>query len=167
MGKRTWLAVFLIALPAFPALGAEAGFASRAADLRERPADAARSTGKLTKRQPVRVLAREGNWARVSAGAASGWVRLVDVRLDPPKGRPAPLTRAKSAKDSGVRGFSEEELLAGTPGHSELDKLKKYAVAAKDASSYARGAGLRARKLDYLDQMDYMAADLPEDFFDE
>lgn len=167
MGKRTWLAVFLIVLPAAPAPGAETGFASRASDLRERPVDSARSTGKLAKKQPLHVLAREGNWARVSAGAVNGWVRLVDVRLDPPKGKPQPLNRAKSAKDNGVRGFSEEELLAGTPGHSEVDKLKKYAVAAKDASSYARAAGLKARKLDYLDQLDYMSTDLPEDFFDE
>src|SRR5262245_65350316 len=106
MGKRTLLAVFLITLPSFPAFAAEAGFASRVAELRERPADSARGTGKLTKKQAVQVLAREGNWARVSAGAANGWVRLVDVRLDPPKGKPLPLNRAKSAKDNGVRGFS-------------------------------------------------------------
>lgn len=167
MGKRTLLAVFLIALPVFPVFGAETGFASRAADLRERPADTARATGKLTRRQPLQVLGREGNWARVSAGSADGWVRLVDVRLDPPKGKALPLNRAKSAKDNGVRGFSEEELLGGAPGHSEVDKLKKYAVAAKDANGYARSAGLKPRKLDYLDQLDYLSADLPEDFFDE
>lgn len=167
MGRRTRLAVFLIALPVYPVFAAESGFASRAADLRERPADAARATGKLTKKQPLQVLAREGNWARVSAGSANGWVRLIDVRLDPPKGKALPLNRAKSAKDSGVRGFSEEELLGGTPGHSEVDRLKMFAVAAKDANGYARGAGLKARKLDYLDQLDYLSADLPEDFFDE
>jgi hypothetical protein len=168
MGKRTFLAVFLIALAALPAMAAQTGFAARAADLLERPAASARATGKLTKKQPLQVLAREGNWVRVGAGPASGWVRLMDVRLDPPPGKLPPLNRAKAAKDNGVRGFSEEELLAGTPGASEIDKLGRYAVAAKDASGYARAAGLKARALDYLDPADVLAPDrLPDDFFDE
>jgi hypothetical protein len=168
MGKRTFLAVFLIALPALPVAAAQTGFAARDADLLERPAASARATGKLAKRQPLQVLAREGNWVRVGAGSASGWLRLIDLRLDPPPGKLPPLNRAKAAKDSGVRGFSEEELLAGTPGHAEIDKLGRYAVGAKDASGYARAAGLRARTLDYLDPADVLAPDrLPDDFFDE
>ena len=57
---------------------------------------------------------------------------------------------------------------SGTPGASEIDKLGRYAVAAKDASGYARAAGLKARALDYLDPADVLAPDrLPDDFFDE
>lgn len=168
MGKRTLLAVFLVALPWASALCAETGFASRATELRERPAAAAQATGKLAKKQSLQVLGRDGGWVRVSTGKASGWVNLLDVRLDPPPGKAPALQRAKSAKDNGVRGFSEEDLLAGTPGAFDAKALKKYAVAPKDATGYARGAGLQARKLDYLDAGDYMALDrLPDDFFDE
>lgn len=168
MGKRTWLAVFLMAWPGLPALAAETGFAARIADLRDRPTDNARVTGKLARKQTLQVLDREGAWIRVGAGASSGWVKLLDVRLDPPPGKRPALNRAKSAKDNGVRGFSEEELLAGTPGAFDTGALKKYAIAPKDASGYARGAGLTARKLDYLDAADYMAFDkLSDDFFDE
>ena len=166
MGSR--IAALLLALCALPAYAAESGYAARDAELRERPAESARSVGKLAKKQKLEVLARQGNWMRVQEAKATGWVRLLDVRLDAAPASVLPAARVRPAKDDGIRGFSEEDLLAGAPGHAELDKLKMYAVTAKDAGGFARGAGLKARKLDYLDPMDAMAIDrLPEDFFDE
>jgi uncharacterized protein YgiM (DUF1202 family) len=166
MGTR--IAALLLALLSLPAYAAEPGYAARDAELRERPAESARVVGKLAKKQKVEVLARQGNWTRVQDARATGWVRLLDVRFEAAPASALPTARVRPPKDDGIRGFSEEDLLAGTPGHSELDKLKKYAVTAKDAGGFARSAGLKPRKLDYLDSMDAMAIDrLPEDFFDE
>ena len=138
------------------------------AEVRERPAESARVVGRLAKKQKVDVLARQGNWTRIRGPNASGWVRLLDVRFDAPPAGAVSTARVRSGRGDGIRGFSEEDLLAGTPGHSELGKLKKYAVTPRDASSFARGAGLKARPLDYLDPMEAMAFErLPEDFFDE
>ncbi|MBI3528658.1 MAG: hypothetical protein HY067_11895 [Betaproteobacteria bacterium] len=51
---------------------------------------------------------------------------------------------------------------------SEFDKLKRFSVAARDASGFARSAGLKPRKQDYLEDSDYLSMDqLPDDFFDE
>lgn len=167
MGSRI-AAVILFAAIALPAQAAEPGYAARATDLRESPAESARLVGRLAKKQKVEILARQGNWTRVKVASASGWTRLLDVRFEAPPASALPAARVRPLEDNGIRGFSEEDLLAGTPGHSEIDKLKKYAVTAKDAGGYARGAGLKARKLDYLDAMDALAIDrLPEDFFDE
>jgi len=167
MGKRI-SAVVLSALLPLQGHAAESGFAARATDLRARPAESAPATGRLAKKQKLDILAREGNWTQVRGTGGTGWVRLLDVRYEAPAARALPAARVKPLKDNGIRGFSEEDLLAGVPGNSELGKLKKYAATAKDASGYARSAGLKPRQLDYLDPGDYLSIEqLPDDFFNE
>lgn len=166
MGKRI-LPVLLFALLAFPAQAGEPGYASRPAEVLDQPANGARAIARLAKQQPLEILVRSGNWVRVKAGRAIGWVRLLDVRYNAPSGI-APAARTKPPADNGIRGFSEEDLIAGTPGRGEIEKLNLYGVPAKDAVSFARASGLKARQQDYIEPADYMSMDeLPEDFFDE
>lgn len=168
MRSRIFL-LLLLAIPAFATHAGDIGYVPKAIDLLDRPAADAKRVNRLVKLQPVEVIGRNGNWASIKAGAVSGWIRMIDVRLTvAPTRRSAAAARVKSASDSGIRGFSEEELLAGTPSRDELDKLKRYGIAAKDATSFARSAGLKPRKQDYLDGGDYLSMDqLPDDFFDE
>lgn len=168
MRSRIFL-LLLLATPAFGAYAGDAGYVPKAIDLLDRPAVDAKPVAQLVKQQPVEVISRNGNWANVKAGSRSGWMRMIDVRLHAaPSRQVAAVARVKSASDSGIRGFSEEELLAGTPSRSELDKLKGFSVAARDATGFARSAGLKPRKQDYLDGSDYLSLDqLPDDFFDE
>jgi hypothetical protein len=166
MGKRI-LPVLLIAVIGLPAQAGERGFASKGADVLERPAADARPVARVAKQQPLEILGRDGRWAQVKAGSASGWVRLLDVRFNAPS-KIAPATGVKPFADSGIRGFSEEDLLAGTPSRGELDKLGFYSVPPRDALGFARAAGLKARRQDYIEPGDYLSMDeLPEDFFDE
>jgi hypothetical protein len=166
MGKRI-LPVLLFAILAFPARAGESGFAAKAADVLDRPAANARPVARIAKQQPLEILGRNGSWLQVKTGAGSGWVRLLDVRFSAPANT-APAARARVPSDKGIRGFSEEELLAGTPGRGELDKLNLYSVPPKDAIGFARASGLKARRQDYIEPGDYMSMDeLPEDFFDE
>lgn len=166
MGKRT-LPFLLLALLALPVHAGESGFASRDADVLGRPDANARAISRLVKRQPVEILGREGKWLQLKAGTVSGWVRLLDVRFNVPA-KVAPAARDKPFTDNGIRGFSEEELLAGTPSRGELDKLGFYSVPAKDAAGFARASGLKARRQDYIEPGDFLSMDdLPEDFFDE
>ena len=133
----------------------------------DRPANGARPVAKLAKQQPLEILGRNGSWARVKAGSANGWVRLLDVRFNAPS-NVAPVARIKPSADNGIRGFSEEDLLGGTQDRGEIDKLKLYGVPVKDAVSFARASGLSARQQDYIEPGDYLSMDeLPEDFFDE
>jgi hypothetical protein len=169
MTRRRIFLLILLAAPAFGVHAGEAGYVPRAIDLLDRPTADAKPVGRLIKQQPVEVIGRNGSWANVTAGARSGWIRMIDVRLNTaPSRQIATVARVKSASDSGIRGFSEEELLAGTPSRSELDKLKGFSVAAKEAAGFARSAGLKPRRQDYLDGSDYLSMDqLPDDFFDE
>ena len=168
MRSRIFL-LLLLAMPAFGAQAGDAGYVPKAIDLLDRPAPDAKPVAQLAKQQPVEVIGRNGSWVNVKAGARSGWIRMTDVRLNTVPSRwIATVARVKSKSDSGIRGFSEEELLAGTPSRSELDKLKRYSVAAKESTGFAQSAGLKPRKQDYLDGSDYLSMDqLPDDFFDE
>ena len=137
MTRRRIFLLILLAAPAFGVYAGEAGYVPRAIDLLDRPTADAKPVGRLIKQQPVEVIGRNGSWANVTAGARarSGWIRMIDVRLNTaPSRQIATVVRVKSASDSGIRGFSKEELLAGTPSRSELDKLKGFSVAAKEAA---------------------------------
>ena len=170
MGSRVTLLI-LIAAFCMPARGADAGYAAKAVDLLERPGSQAKVVTKLAKRQPVQIIGRDGSWAKAKSGNATGWVRLADLRLSmatskSPASPSAPANPGK--KDTGIRGFSEEELMVGAPNRIEADKLKGYAVTAKDAVTFARTGNLRQRKQDYLEMQDYMPdGKVPEGFFDE
>ena len=166
MGKRT-LPFLLLVFLALQAQAGESGFAAKVVDVLDRPVPNATVVTRLVKQQPVEILGRNGSWAQVKSGAASGWVRLLDVRFNVPE-KIAPAARAKPLGDNGIRGFSEEDLLAGTPSRGELEKLSFYSVQIKDALGFARASGLKARRQDYIEPDDYMSMDeLPEDFFDE
>jgi hypothetical protein len=160
----------LLLLPVLSARAADSGYLPKAVDLLDRPAANADSVAHLPKQQVVQVIGRTGSWAHVRAGASSGWLRLIDIRLAAGRsvqtaavsgGRPA------SAR-SGIRGFSEEELMVGEPNRVEADKLRRYAVSAQDAAAFARSGNLVARRQDYLEMLDYMPEGKPpEGFFDE
>ncbi|HEX4985249.1 MAG TPA: hypothetical protein VFV71_04165 [Burkholderiales bacterium] len=145
----------------------ERGYMAKTADLLDAPAAGARRTAGLAKRQSVDVLGRSGSWARVQAGASVGWVRSIDLRLDVSMPGQATAARVKPAGDNGIRGFSEEELVAAATGAGDLDKFRHMGVSVKDAAQFARAAGLKPRKQDYFESTDLMSRDLPADFFDE
>lgn len=165
--------VFLFALLLLPVLSARAGdsgYLPKAADLLDRPVANAGSIALLPKQQVVQVIGRTGSWAHVRAGASSGWLRLIDIRLAASRSGQAasgPGGGPASAR-TGIRGFSEEELMVGAPNRIEADKLRLYAVSAKDAAAFAHSGNLAARKQDYLEMLDYMPEGKPpEGFFDE
>jgi hypothetical protein len=151
--------------------GAETGYAAKAVDLLERPATQAKVMTKLAKRQPVEIIGRNGSWAKTKSGSAIGWVRLADLRLTAAtlKSPGAQTARVNAKKaDSGIRGFSEEELLVGAPNQTEGERLRRLGVSANDATRFARAGNLKARRQDYIEMREYMPeGGFPKEFFDE
>lgn len=169
MGSRIFLLI-LCANVCLSARGGETGFAAKPLDLLDRPEAQARVVARLVKRQPLEILARDGSWAKTQSGNTIGWVRLTDLRRDAmTKRSPATANRRNVGRsDTGIRGFSEEELLVGAPNLAEGDKLRRLGVAASDVASFARAANLRPRAQDYILMNEYMPEEgLPEGFFDE
>ena len=151
------------------ARGADAGYAAKATDLLERPDSQARIAAKLAKKQPLQIIGRDGSWANVKAGNAMGWVRLADLRLNVATlAAPTPRRENSGTKDTGIRGFSEEELLVGAPNQAESEQLKRMGVSVRDAVNFARAANLRPRQQDYIQMLEFMPeGGFPREFFDE
>jgi hypothetical protein len=159
----------LLASCCLPARAADAAYAAKATELRERPDPQAKALLQLVKRQSVHIVGRDGSWAKAKAGEVAGWVRLADLRLNASTGTAQRARRAGEAgKDSGIRGFSEEELAVGAPNRAESERLKRLGVAARDAAEFARAANLRPRRQDYIQMQEYMPeGGFPAAFFDE
>lgn len=170
MGSRISLLILFAAF-CMPAQGADAGYAGKAVDLLDRPGSQAKVVARLAKRQPVQIIGRNGSWANTKSANATGWVRLADLRLHvaTSKSPASPSARANPGKkDTGIRGFSEEELLVGAPNQAEGEKLRRLGVAAKDSAIFARAANLKPREQDYIQVREYMPeGGFPEGFFDE
>ncbi len=150
-----------------PAWAADSGYVAKATPLQERPAMQSRTLLELSKRQAVQIIGRHGNWAQVRAGTATGWARLADLRLSAAAAA-APMRAPVGKKDTGIRGFSEEELLVGAPNHAEGERLRAIGVSVRDAMGFARAANLRPRRQDYIQMLDYMPeGGFPDGFFDE
>jgi hypothetical protein len=168
IGSRAFILVMLASC-CLPAHGADAGYAAKATELLERPAAQAKAVAQLAKRQPVQILGRDGSWAKAQAGTATGWVRLADLRLDSVTSKTPASRQANGArKDSGIRGFSEEELLVGAPNQAESERLRRVGVSVRDAATFARAGNLRPRQQDYIEMSEYMPeGGFPPNFFDE
>jgi hypothetical protein len=151
------------------AQAADAGYAAKAVDVLERPDSQARIAGRLDKKQLLQIIGRDGSWAHVKSASATGWVRLADLRLNVATvAAPSPRRENSGTKDTGIRGFSEEELLVGAPNQAESERLKRIGVPVRDAVDFARAANLRPRQQDYIQMLDYMpAGGFPREFFDE
>ena len=168
MMRGRLLLLFLLVMPAIAAQAADAGYVPKAVDLLERPAADGKPVIKLVRQQPVEIIGRNGSWANIKAGAGSGWIRMIDVRLNPSPGRKSAVVAAKSPTNSGIRGFSEEELLVGAPNQAESERLRRVGVSVRDAVNFARTANLRPRKQDYIEMLEYMPeGGFSESFFDE
>lgn len=162
---KAFAMAFLLALAG--AAFADRGFVPRAIPVLDRPATGARSLASLKDKQAVEILRRSGAWLQIKAGAISGWVPLAAVRLAG-GAEAAADARPMRRNDTGIRGFSEEELLAGAPNRAEAARLNALAVPGAEAERFARAGKLQPRPQDYLEMQDYMPAEgLPPDFFDE
>ena len=165
------LAAALALAAAGVVLAGEPGYLPKAAELREHPAVQAKVVARLKAGHPVDIRSRQGPWVRVRSGSSPGWLKLAEVRVGHRTAIPgdgAKAVRPIKRSDSGIRGFSEEELIVGSPNQSEAAKLKGFGVDARQAGSFARAANLKPRKRDYLEMNEYMPeGGPPPEFFDE
>ncbi|HEX8055949.1 MAG TPA: hypothetical protein VF481_04770 [Novosphingobium sp.] len=147
---------------------AEKGLVLRAGDLLAQPFIDAAKSGPLAANQPVTILQRRGAWANVESGGKTGWVRVLNLRLEPGAagaarpggarpsgGNPMSLLQTGSSGrtvTTGVKGMDEEDIRNATPDYAELELLDTLAVSADDARATATKANLKENTVDYLDK---------------
>ena len=168
MMRGRLLLLVLLSMPAIATHAGDAGYVPKAIELLDRPASDGKGVTKLVRQQPVELISRNGSWVHIKAGTASGWIRMIDVRLKPSPAQKIAVVAVKSPTSSGIRGFSEEELLVGTPNQAESERLRRVGVSVRDALNFARTANLQPRKQDYIEMLEYMPeGGFSESFFDE
>lgn len=159
---RRFAAIFLAAILLCRVSNAEAaekGLILRAGDLLDQPFIDSAKSGPLTANQPVTILQRRGAWANVEAGGKTGWVRLLNLRLEPGVARPSNNSTARLRTGSsgrtvttGVKGMDEEDIRNATPDYAELELLGTLAVSTDDARAIAQKNSLKENTVAYLDK---------------
>lgn len=168
IGAAWFAAILLFQAPA--AHAAEKGLMIRADKLMAQPFIDAAKGDAVAANQPVTVLERRGGWVNVEAGGKRGWVRLLNVRLEPPggvaaigKGKPAkssgsPLSifqtnSSKQTATTGIKGVNdidEASIRNASVNYAELDRLETLDVTEAQARGYAAKNKLKEQQLGYL-----------------
>lgn len=163
-GLGAWVGAVALALAAWwsPAAAQEAATALKADEIRAEPFADARVVGALKKGDTVTLLRRQGGWAEVKAGPASGWVRVLSVRRGSATASSGADVAAVAGiatgragtgqivSTTGVRGLGEEDFKAARFDAAQLQRAEAAAVAADPARRFAAEAGLASRSLPWL-----------------
>ena len=159
------LVLLLLVLAGAPAVAQETGFAVRQSEVKKEPFSDAATVGMLPAKTQVKIVKREGGWLQIESAAATGWVRMLEIRTGAAGGSEQAggdsgvkslfnLARTGSsgtAVATGVRGLSKEQIQNARPNPAELEKLTGYAVAKPDAEQFAAGnPQLKAQTIEYV-----------------
>jgi hypothetical protein len=172
-GRHTAAAVFAaasLALASAQALAqGEAAVTKRAVELRETPAESAKSLGSLAAQSPVTRLAeRQGPWVQVrTAAGATGWVHMFE--LAPAQGagsaggatgvlrgvtglftRGAGQPTTSATSTIGIRGLEAEDLNNSQPNVPAVTQMEGLRQSESQARDFGRSANLKTAPVDPL-----------------
>jgi hypothetical protein len=150
----------------------EKGLVIHAGDLMAQPFIDAAKAGPLTANQSVTIIERRGAWANIESNGKTGWVRVLNLRLEPRPGTPGvghasgsspsinltnPISMLQTGSSgrtvtTGVKGMDEEDIRNSTPDFEQVGLLDRFAVDAANARAFAQKANLKENSVDYLDK---------------
>ena len=129
---------------------------SKAADLKASPAPEAKTVESVAANVSVKLLKRQGFWVEVSAGGATGWIKLSDLNMSAASGPGLSAVdtgrtgKGNIVSTSAARGLSDKELTSAKPDAQQFEQLRALAVKALDAENFAQAAGLKSRTVALL-----------------
>ena len=163
MNKRTGIAGGLLILIISMAAGAtEQGRAIVNSAIRSQPEPQAEVVAPLRQGESVTIDIRSGQWIKVTtAGRVSGWVDMLDVRLQSSGWRKkasgffrwlgSSVGSSGAATTEtitvGIRGISAEDLQHAQPNFAALTELDSYQATPQVAQQHAREQQLVARQV--------------------
>lgn len=134
------------------AIAAETGTALKNDTLRKEPYADAKTSGSLTRGEPVDILKKQGAWLQIKTRKTTGWVRLLSVKRGAATSgnQAAGVLAAASGRagtgqvvsTTGIRGLNEEELKAAKFNESEVKTLESYTLSADDGRQFANAGKL-------------------------
>lgn len=147
-------ATIWLALPA----GAETpGTLIRAADLKVQPFVDAASQASLPEGAAVSVVANRGGWSQVrAAGGSTGWVRLLNVRVNGTGSGNATQALSdlggvlrtgttQSTATTGAKGLTREDIQHSRPNPREVERLNNLQAHPVDIERFASSRQLAGR----------------------
>ncbi len=145
------------------AQAAETAYTVRTTDLKAKPFSDAATLSTLPERSQVEVVGRKSSWMQIRTDGASGWVKMLSLRLssdgDSKKSgdtglgalfNVAATGKSGSTVTTGVRGLSEENLKNAQPDLEALEILQDYTASTGTAASFAKAGKLEKKNMDYL-----------------
>lgn len=135
----------------------------RATDLKAKPFSDSATLASLAENRKVEMLVRQSSWTQIKTQGATGWVKMLSLRLDDPAAPKksgdsglgtlftvAATGSSGSTTTTGVKGVTEENLKNAQPNPQALKTVQTYAVNKTDAQNFATAGKLTPQKLDYL-----------------
>jgi hypothetical protein len=158
-----WSAVLLLAAWATSANAQETAVTRRAAELRDAPADTARSLASLPAQTPVvRGNERHGPWLQVrTASGATGWIHMFDLGPAANEGAASSGGDAlggalrgvtglfgqgkpvHASTTAGIRGLGAEDLAQARPNPGAVTQMERLRQSEADARAFAAAAGVQ------------------------
>lgn len=137
---------------------AESGMLIRAGELKAQPFIDAATAEQLPANQPVSIIARQGGWVQVISNGKTGWVRMLNLRLEAAvpgsaSSASAALLRTGSSGrtvTTGVKGMDEADIRNASIDLAELEQLNTLAIDPVTASAHAAKSGLKESQVSYL-----------------
>lgn len=164
--RTTWAVLPLGLVLATQAVAAETGYVIRATDLKAKPFLDAGTIVKLPEKTPVEIMVRQGPWMQVKAHGKTGYVRMLQVRLNvtgsaqarASTSAPPTITAANRPAGTsptvttGVRGFDEQGLKNAQPDPAAFERMASYALNREQAQIFAQKSPLAARSVPYYSE---------------
>jgi hypothetical protein len=165
--KIRWISIVLLWTWTAAAVAADTGYVIRATDLKAKPYLDADTMTKLPEKTAVEIHIREGPWMQVKAQGKTGYVRMLQVRLNvsdsaqarsssaatPPvvtaTNRPA---GGRPTVTTGVRGFDEQGLKDAQPDPAAFELMVGFAATRQQAQQFARASPLSSRSVPYYSE---------------
>ena len=153
------VATLLLCAMAAPALAAP-GTVLRNEKLYSQPSATSTVAGSAAKGASVNILTKQGGWLRVTAGKATGWIRLLSVRVGEgglggaglgdvvgaatTQSDPTRVVAVAGLRGLNDRGLNDENLKQAKFNADELARLDALKVTPGQAKSFASQSGLIA-----------------------
>jgi len=165
--KIRWISIALLWTWSAVALAADGGYVIRATDLKAKPYLDADTMTKLAEKTAVEILVRQGPWMQVKTQGKTGYVRMLQVRLNVTDGAQArtssapasPVTTAASRPaggrptvTTGVRGFDEQGLKDAQPDPAAFELMVGFAATRQQAQQFAQTSPLTPRGVPYYSE---------------
>jgi hypothetical protein len=164
--KRRWISIVLLWAWASAVLAADTGYVIRATDLKAKPYLDADTMTRLPEKSAVEILVREGPWMQVKTQGTTGYVRMLQVRLnvsasaqvrESPASSPVVTavhrpSGSRPTVTTGVRGFDEQGLKDAQPDPAAFALMVSFAATKPQAQQFAQASPLAPRSVPYYSE---------------